>query len=454
MNKASLDGDILRLGDNANMLRNVALGIGGVLLVVALVLAATGAVAPWRFFRGYIAAFEIVLAISLGGLIFTMIQHATRAGWSVVVRRMMEVLASNLLWIWILFIPIAYAMWRSDSLHVYEWNVQAIVDHDPVLQGKAPYLNSTFWLVRAVAFFAIWFLLARFFLMNSVRQDESGDVEYTHRMQRLAPVGILLFAVTASLASVDWMMSLEPHWFSTMFGVYFFASAAGACFAAMILMVFALQRAGYLKNTVTLEHYQDMGKFLFAFGVVFWAYIAFSQFMLIWYANIPEETTFFVIRSIGGWWPVTLLLLFGHFIVPFLAIVSKHVKRAKPVLAAAAAWMLFMVIVDFYWLCIPKVPADLLAEMNPWAGTTHSVFVERFETGNLSANELSHLGLPEDAEVSYMEAFGFKPTLSDIACIVGVLCLFIGGTVHRLSKHSLVAQQDPRIDESLAFENM
>jgi hypothetical protein len=452
VNTPSLANDIVRVGPSANKIRNAGLGVGIALLAIALVLLASHTIDAWRFWRGYIAAFEFVLAISLGGLIFTMIQHATRAGWSVLVRRMMEVLASNLLWIWILFIPIAVAMTQTN---VYEWAVEDIVASDPILQGKEAFLNKGFWLLRAAIYFGLWAFLARYFLVNSVAQDENGDVEHTHRMQRLAPLGILVFAVTCSLAGIDWVMSLEPHWFSTMFGVYIFACAACACFATIILMIFLLQRAGYLKTSVTLEHYQDLGKFLFAFGVVFWAYIAFSQFMLIWYANIPEETTFFVIRSVGGWWSISLLLLIGHFIVPFLAILSKHVKRAKPVIAAAAVWMLFMVIVDFYWLCVPKVPTELLHEMNPFAGTTHATFVHEFETRPVSAEELHHLGIHDtERQATYQETFGFNPKITDVLLIVGMIGIFIGGTVHRLSRHSLVPRQDPRISESLAFENM
>jgi hypothetical protein len=181
-------------------------------------------------------------------------------------------------------------------------------------------------------------------------------------MQRFAPIGLILYALTQTFAAFDWMMSLEPHWFSTMYPVYFFAASCCGFFAFTILLVFFLQRNGRITSEVTVEHYQDAGKLLFAFGIVFWAYIAFSQYMLIWYANIPEETGWYLTRQMGGWLMVSVLLLLGHFAFPFLAIISRHPKRMKPVIAIAAGWMLFMHFIDLYWLVKPHVPAEEFAK--------------------------------------------------------------------------------------------
>ncbi len=270
----------------------------------------------------------------------------------------------------------------------------------------------------------------------------------------MAPVGILLFALTITLASIDWAMSLSPHWFSTIFGVYFFAASSAAFFSVVILTVYFLQRAGKLQGVVTLEHYQDLGKFLFAFGIVFWAYIAYSQFMLIWYGNLPEETVWYLVRSLGGWYGVSLLLLFGHFVIPFLVLVSRHSKRTKPVLAAAAAWMLFMAFVDFYWLIIPQIPGDLLAKMQTDLTMNYEQLVSIYQTSFIPAESLQHLGMDTSEQVTYEQVYGFVPHFVDLTWLVGLLGLYTAATVHVLGSAALIPMQDPRLSESLAFENV
>lgn len=383
-----------------------------------------------RFFRAYVFAFSTILAICLGGLFFTILQHLTRAGWSVTVRRIAEALAWNLTWIWILFVPILAAVWMS---HIYHWMHP---EGDMLLEHKAGYFFfplhydsqvPIFWLVRAVIFFAVWAMLARFFVNNSAAQDKSGDPAITSKMQWWAPLSMFAFAFTLSFASFDWIMSLEAHWFSTIFPVYFFAASACGFFATTIVVIYLLQRAGRIENEVTLEHYQDLGKLLFAFGVVFWAYIAFSQFMLLWYANIPETTGWYITRMSGGWAWVSLLLLVGHFGLPFLALLTKHTKRAKPILASIAGWLLVMHAVDMYWLVMPTMPESTLYE-----ASTLAAF--RAEATN--------------------EMLGFTPHLLDIALLVGLVGLLAAGTVQRLTKCSLIPERDPRLHEALAFENM
>jgi hypothetical protein len=444
------DNASIQLGDAARRLSAAAAGVAGVglLLTVALYFATP---AP-RFFRAYIAAFMVVIGISVAALLFTQIFHAVRAGWVISLRRLMEVLASNLQWLWLLFLPVAAGMLWSNSTHLYEWNVDQAVAHDHLLQGKAGYLNAGFWLLRAALFFATWILLARFFLGNSVAQDRTGDLEHTHRMQRLAPVGILLTALTIHFAAVDWMMSLEPHWFSTIFGVYTFAASCAAFFSFMILLVYALQRMGKLEREITPEHWQELGKGLFAFGVVFWAYIGFSQFMLIWYGNIPEETAWFMVRGQGGWWAVSLLLVFGHFLIPFLAIMSRHPKRRKPVLAAAATWMLFMAFVDFYWVVVPQTPSELLAGTQQGL-EGHQEFVRSYREGLVSAEALHHMGYHGDETLTYDAVYGFHPRLVDVTTLLGILGLYGAVTLRRLGRQSLLPQRDPRLHEGLAFEN-
>ncbi|MHC4991566.1 MAG: quinol:cytochrome C oxidoreductase [Planctomycetota bacterium] len=444
----TIESDVT-LGEAGRRPMMIAAVVGVAAVAAGLVISLLADVAPARIFRSYMVAYILVLSVSLWGLMFTMLQHATRAGWSVTVRRLCEMLASNLQWLWILFIPIAAGMFFSTRTHLFEWNIPEVVAHDEILQHKAPYLNSTFWLIRAALFFIIWAFLARYFVGNSIAQDREGHVEFTRRCERLAPVGLLLFAITSTMASIDWIMALEPHWFSTMFGVYFFAASSCSFIATVILLVFFLQRAGKLRTQITLDHYQDLGKLLFAFGIVFWAYIAYSQMMLIWYANIPEETTWFIVRTVGGWWGVSLLLIFGHFIVPFVLLISKHPKRNPAVLAALAAWMLMMAYVDFYWAIMPQVPMALLG-----SATDFGSFVETFMTGTMSAEAMHHVGLDPADGRTYVEVFGFRPHLMDLAWLVAMAALYAAGTIRAMRRCSLAPRQDPRLDESLAFENM
>ena len=362
-----------------------------------------------------------MLSICLGGLFFTALQHATHAGWGVVLRRFAEAVAANLMWIWVLFIPVAGCMLWTD---LYHWRHP---EGDPILLGKAAFLNPTFWLALSFVFLAIWAMLARFFYNNSVAQDTSGDVSLTHRMQKWAPVAMVLYVVSQSYGVIAWMMSLEPHWFSTMYAVYFFAASCCGFFSVLIIVMYLIQRAGKLRDEITLEHYHDAGKLLFAFGIVFWAYIAFSQYMLIYYANIPEETGWYMTRQMGGWGGVSLLLLFGHFIIPFMILISRHPKRIKGVIAAIACWMLFMHFIDMYWLIKPMVPADIIANSKTYGEVAATVTDEQI---------------------------GYGWTLLDLTCLVGLFGLFIAATARRLQQGSLMPEQDPRIHESLAFENV
>ncbi len=402
-------------------------GIPGLFLIglgVAMT-AQAGGEAPWeRFFRGYLAAFCFALSLCLGGLFFTMLQHLTRAGWSVVVRRIAEGLASNLRWIWILFVPIALGMQRTG---LYEWTHPG---SDALLAHKQSYLNPTFWLLRAAIYFAVWAGLSHYFLRRSVDQDESGDPQITLQMQRVAAPGMILYAFTQTFAIIDWVMSLEPHWYSTMFGVYYFAASCCGFGATLILACVALQRSGRLTESITTEHYQDLGKYLFAFGITFWAYIGFSQYMLIWYANLTEETTWFLVRQLGGWNTLSYLLVFGHFLVPFFLLITRITKRRIGLLTAVAAWMLLIHFIDMYWLVMPRYPAALVDSVETWP-QLHAAF----ETGD------------------WKQKYDLHWQMSDACCLLGLAGLVVAGTALGLRRTSLVPRRDPRLGESLAFEN-
>jgi hypothetical protein len=348
----------------------------------------------------YLVSYAFFLSISLGALFFVLLQHCTRAGWSVVVRRVAEALAGNVWLMAVLLIPILLGM-----EHLYHWTDTAAAAHDPLLAGKVGFLNTNFFIARLVVYFVIWGVMASFLHRTSVAQDASGDPALTLRMERLSAPGMVLFALSLNFAAFDLLMSLDAHWFSTIFGVYYFAASVVAFFAVMPKILYALQMRGVLKNAVTVEHYHDIGKLMFAF-VVFWAYIAFSQYMLIWYGNLPEETGWFLKRQTGGWVTVSLLLIFGHFVVPFLLLVSRMIKRRPLLLAITGGYVAVMCWIDIYWLVIPE-----------------------FSPG--------------------VARFG----LLDILCMLGINGVFSAVALFRLSRHSVVAEKDPRLEESLVFEN-
>ncbi len=355
-----------------------------------------------RLWWSYLHNWTFFLTLSLGALFFVILEHLAKAGWSVVLRRVSEGLAMGLIVLAILFIPLAF------GLHdLYHWSHADAVASDHVLQHKAPYLNQGFFLGRIAFYFVVWIGSAVFLFRSSTRQDETGDHALTMRMERLSGPLMLLYALTVTFAAFDLLMSLDPHWFSTIFGIYFFAGAFLSFLALLAIVVFLLQRSGRLATTISREHYHDVGKFLFAM-LVFWAYVAFSQFMLIWYGNLPEETGWYLRRQTGTWSTIAIVIVLAHFFIPFLFLLSRHVKRRPLALVIGAVWLLGMHWLDLYWLVMPEY--DHAATAIPFS-------------------------------------------VLDVTCLVGVGGLFMAGCAKFLGRCSLIAAKDPRLPESLNFEN-
>jgi hypothetical protein len=374
-------------------------GIAGVALLLATFLVG-GSDHP-QLFHSYLLSWLFFVTIALGGLFFVLLQHLTRAGWSVVVRRLAEACAATLPVLALLGVPLAF------GLHdLYHWSHAEAVAHDPLLQHKSAWLDPTFFLVRSAVYLLVWSALAWWFRRQSQRQDEMGAVALTRRMQSASAPAMLLFGVTLTLASFDWIMSLAPHWYSTVFGVYIFAGVAISAFATLILLAVLLERGGQLSGVVSAEHFHDLGKLLFGF-VVFWAYIAFSQFMLIWYANMPEETVWFAARWTAEWKPVSVALALVHFAVPFFFLLLRDLKRHRLALAAAAVWMLAVHWLDLYWLVMP---------------------------GHYTSGPRLHL-------------------LGALS-LLAIGATFVAALAWALRNRALVPVADPRLPESLSFENV
>jgi hypothetical protein len=370
-------------------------------LLGAVACAILGAANPRQFFFSWLVSFLFFLSLALGALFFVLIQYAAQGGWGIVLRRIGETIFCTLPVMAALFVPVLL------GLHdIYEWSHAEAVEQDALLRWKAPFLNVPFFLIRAAIYFGSWSFMAILYYRGSRGQDVTGDPKVSARLRRLAGPSIIVLALTQTFASIDWIMSLTPHWYSTMFGVYFFAGSFVGFIALLSVVVGAMRGAGLLDTVISAEHLHDVGKFLFAF-TAFWAYISFSQFFLMWYANLPEETIFYRARMEGSWMNVSIFLLVGHFVAPFLYLMGRSVKRNGATLAVGGAWLLIMHFVDLYWQVMP---------------TLH----------------------PE----------GFRPSVLDVAALVAVGGCFVAAASWLMRRQALVPLRDPRIAESLAFENI
>ncbi|MGB0589943.1 MAG: quinol:cytochrome C oxidoreductase [Myxococcota bacterium] len=386
----------------------IALGLGAVGLLATFGL---GAMDLGHFYFSYLTAFMFWLSISLGALGFVVIHHTVRAGWSVVVRRLAEHLMTGLPVLGLLFIPILVGLFvpgahGDQETWLFHWTH---APGDAIVEHKSGYLNTTAFIIRAAVCFGLWFVMVRFYRAKSISQDTSAQPEMTREVQWWGPLGAMAFALTLTIASIDWMMSLDPHWYSTIFGVYYFAGAFMSVNAVLALMCMWLQKHGMLNKIVTVEHYHDLGKYVWAF-MIFWAYVGFSQYMLIWYANIPEETMWYGYRLKGTWFIVSCVLAIGHFALPFFAMMSRHIKRSRKALMVGATWMLCMQWLDMYWLIQPV---------------------------------LTHHHGSYDAPFSIM----------DITAFIGIGGIVMGVILKNVMAAPLIPVKDPRIQESLAFEN-
>ncbi|PIT98595.1 MAG: molybdopterin oxidoreductase [Bdellovibrionales bacterium CG10_big_fil_rev_8_21_14_0_10_45_34] len=319
-----------------------------------------------RIWQAFLLNSFFFISLAVGGLFFVSIQYVTKAGWSVVVRRIAESLTSYLVVGSVAILAVTFYGAKS----LFPWMDSGFVAANELVYKKAAYLNSGFFSIRTLIFAAIWFLFARLIVGSSVKQDQTGDVNLTHRNLKFSIGFLILFALTYSLFSVDYLMSLDPLWYSTIFGVYTFSGLFQSTLSFIILITLSLRKRGLLDGYVTDEHMHDLAKFLFAF-TVFYAYIAFSQFMLIWYANIPEETAFFLHRSHGGWMGVSLSLPILKFAVPFFALLPRAAKRDMSHLVRVCVLMVIMQMVDLYWLIYPNFhesPVLPLWEIGLFAG--------------------------------------------------------------------------------------
>jgi len=392
---------LTEMGPLGTRLFRLGLGVGVLALAGALALGISEGDHLRHFTFSWLVNFAFFLSISLGALIFIPIQYVTRASWSVVVRRLAEVGAMALPFLALGVVPVLL-----NIPHIYEWASDHPHHLTPELAAhKAPYLNTPFFVIRWVVYFAVWTVLAVYYWRTSRRQDASHDTALTLRMTNVSGPAIVLFAVTCTFASIDLLMTLDPVWFSTIFGVYYFAGGFVTFYAVLTLVTMGLQRSGRLERLISIEHFHDYGKLMFAF-TFFWAYIAFSQYMLIWYANIPEETAWYLIRSQGSWRTLGLILAVGAFVIPFAGLISRFAKRNRRLLAFWAVWIFVMQWFNLYWVAMPVFSPD-------------------------------HVPLGP----------------MDLLTFLAIGGLWLALLARLASSASLIPMGDPRLSESLTFEN-
>lgn len=373
-----------------------ALLVGG----VALALSAIGLFSNTpQFFRSYLVAYLYWISLPLGSFALLMLHHLVGGGWGFVIRRMMEAATRTFLPMALLFLPIVLGL-----SHLYEWTHADVVAKDEVLRHKSSYLNVPFFLARAAVYFIVW--IGWSYLLNkwSSEQDRTHDPSLTRRIQDMSGPGLLLFGATVTFASVDWVMSLEPHWYSTIYGIIFMIGQGLTTLAFMILLLSRVWRRPPLVGVVEVQQFHDLGNLLLTF-VMLWAYVAFSQFLIIWSANLPEEIPWYLRRTQGGWQAVAVGLIIFHFVVPFFLLLLRVTKRVVPRIALLSLAMLFMRWVDLYWIVTPAF--------------SHG------ETGGIHVHWL------------------------DVTTFVGLGGLWVGLFFWQLKGWPLLPLYDPRLEESL-----
>jgi hypothetical protein len=371
-------------------------GVVGLAAAVGLGLAQGDGLKHFGF--SYLVNFAYFLSISLGALFFIPIMYVTKASWNVVMRRLAEVTAAVMPLLAVLAVPVMIFYAK-----IYGWADPEIASMH-AMHHKAGYLSRDAFLLRWVIYFVLWSGYALFFWRQSVAQDRSGDLKITRRLENYSGFALMICGLAVAAAAFDLLMSIDPLWFSTMFGVYYWAGGFVTFFAVMTLFTLFLQKTGRMERIVSPEHFHDYGKAMFAF-TFFWGYIAFSQYMLYWYANIPEETAWYLHRSEHGWGKLGIALIYVAFVLPFAGLISRYAKRKRFLLGFWAVWIVVAQWLNVYWVVMPE----------------------------------------------FSRSFVFSPM--DVALFLGMGGVWVAAITRLAMGASLVPLKDPRLDESLRFEN-
>lgn len=401
-----LNMDEVTLGPGAGVLTSNVLLIAGIAAIVVAIIAGVSTGQMKLAMASYLVGGAFALAICLGGWAFTMIMHQFNAGWSATIRRGFENLMS--------LVPIAAILVAAVGLLdvfmggvLYKWMNPAYVAGDTLYDIKRPFLNTPFFVVRCIFYVVVWWAITSKLYGWSREQDSTGEVMLTAKARRLSAGGLLVFALTVAFASFDWFMTLDFHWFSTMWPVFIFAHAMLSCTAATIMIYGILKARGKMGKAATPEHFHDLGKLLLAF-TCFWAYISFSQFFLYWYANIPEVNAFYVVRLQNGWEYLFYTVAIGQFLAPFPILLLRPVKRRVELLVFMSGWVLVMQVLSMFLTLRPVVFKDQIGIAYIWL---------------------------------------------DLVAIVGPILVIAGLAVRKFASAPLVPIKDPRLQEALNHKN-
>ncbi|RMD94068.1 MAG: hypothetical protein D6813_02950 [Calditrichaeota bacterium] len=368
--------------------------------IITLLLSLFGAFSnTQQFYQSYLFSFLFWLGLSLGCLGWLGLHHLVGGGWGFAIQRLLEAGTRTLPLMALLFIPLYFGMHE-----IYVWSRPEIVANDAILLDKSIYLNIPFFWVRALVYFSTWFGFAFFLNKWSKMQDETGDVNLTRKMVRLCGPLLVFYVLTMTFASFDWGMSLEPHWFSTIYGFLFVVGQGLAAMAFMVIMAYTLSKREPLSRVFKPKHFHDYGNLMFAF-ILLWAYMSFSQFLIIWTGNLPEEIPWYLRRIKGGWEVLAVGLVLFHFIVPFFLLLMRFFKKRAELLFKIAIFMIFIRMVDLFWYIAPAFH-------------------------------------PEKLTINWL----------DIILPVSMGGIWLAYYIQQLKKRSLIPLYDPRVKEALGYE--
>ncbi len=385
---------------SVNRVQSGGFVIGGLALLLAIFGAVTS---PANFYHAYLFSYMWVLGLTLGSLGLLMLQHLTGGIWGIIIRRPLEAASRNILLVLLMFVPIVLGMNTLYSGNGVEkgWLNSPKTGEGELSHFQQSYLTHSGFLIRAAIYFAVWLFLVWIFNRWSKEQDVNrDDRSLRRRIKMLAGPGIILYVLAMTFAAIDWVMSLSPHWASTIYGFIFVAGQAISSMSLMIAVVVLMAASQPYGRLIQKRHLHDLGKLLFAFNML-WAYFAFSQLLIIWSGNQPEEITFYQSRFHGGWGIVAVLVLLFHFAIPFLLLLSRDVKRTASLVSKVAVWMILMRLVDLFWMTKPEfAPTASVTWMDVVVPIALVGLWLSFFARNLKKMPLFPLGDPKLAEVT------------------------------------------------------
>lgn len=326
--------------------RSLVVGVVGLVACAAALL-----LDPQHFFRGWMVGFEYAFGLTLGATAALMLQYLTGGAWGLVIRRPLEAASRTMPLMALLFVPILFGLPT-----LYEW-ARPEAAHDVVIQAKTLYLNKPFFIVRQFLYFGLWLTMVHLLNKWSLREDTDRNIYYAKWLQRISGPGLVLYALTLTLCTTDWIMSLDARWFSTVFAFMMLAGQGLLTLSLMTAIVILLAKTEPMRSVLTKRHTHDLGKLMLTF-VMLWAYLNFSQLVIIWAGNLPEEITWYTRRMNNGWQWVSLAMLLFHFVVPFLLLLSQELKKRPKLLTFVAVWCIVIRLVDVFWLVEPNFDTD------------------------------------------------------------------------------------------------